>query len=78
MEREPGCGDASCIFSVIRPKGGMRTNGGCRCFKHLELNTEIVGSYGDLIPYNNKDDLRHLQRSVMLLVAELRELKGKS
>jgi hypothetical protein len=30
----PDCGDNSCIFSSGR--GGMRTNGGCRCFEGLE------------------------------------------
>ena len=26
------CGDNSCLFGG-KGKGGMRTNGGCRCFK---------------------------------------------
>jgi hypothetical protein len=26
----PDCGDNSCLFA--EKKGGMRTNGGCRCF----------------------------------------------
>lgn len=26
------CGDNSCRFATV--KGGMRTNGGCRCFKY--------------------------------------------
>ena len=30
----PDCGDNSCVFGG-RGKGGMRTNGGCRCFKDL-------------------------------------------
>lgn len=32
------CGDNSCAF--VRPKKGMRTNGGCRCFKDGVWNTE--------------------------------------
>ena len=30
-EHAPDCGDNSCLFGG-RGKGGMRTNGGCRCF----------------------------------------------
>ena len=33
------CGDNSCL--VAWPKGGMRTNGGCRCFKHLSSEDRI-------------------------------------
>lgn len=33
-ENAPDCGDNSCLFGG-RGKGGMRTNGGCRCFKDL-------------------------------------------
>lgn len=34
QESAPDCGDNSCLFGG-RGKGGMRTNGGCRCFKDL-------------------------------------------
>ena len=71
MDFQPGCGDNSCIFGIIRVKGGMGTNGGCRCFKNLEVNTEIVGTYGN-VRYDNREELRHLQRSVQKLVTELR------
>lgn len=33
-DNAPDCGDNSCLFGG-RGKGGMRTNGGCRCFKDL-------------------------------------------
>lgn len=79
MEKEPGCGDSSCIFACIRKRGGMRTNGGCRCFKNLELNTNIQSAMdpAELVPYNNHDEVAHLRRSVRELVAELLELRSK-
>lgn len=67
----PGCGDNSCIFSIIRASGGMGTNGGCRCFKNLELHTEIVGTDGNVM-YDNREQLQHLRQSVQKLVSELR------
>lgn len=33
-DNAPDCGDNSCVFGG-QGKGGMRTNGGCRCFKEL-------------------------------------------
>lgn len=36
----PDCGDNSCLFGG-RGKGGMRTNGGCRCFKDLPTAKRI-------------------------------------
>jgi hypothetical protein len=30
-----GCGDNSCMFG---PRGGMGTNGGCRCFERTDGN----------------------------------------
>jgi hypothetical protein len=71
---EIGCGDNSCIFRCIQTKGGQHTNGGCRCFRNLILNTMIEGSYG-MVPYNNRDEVKRLERSVMLLRAELIELR---
>ena len=32
----PDCGDSSCYFATS--KGGMRTNGGCRCFSNAGFN----------------------------------------
>lgn len=31
----PDCGDNSCRFAIH--KGGMRTNGGCRCIRNEDL-----------------------------------------
>lgn len=39
-EIAPDCGDNSCMFGG-RGKGGMRTNGGCRCFKDLSQAKRI-------------------------------------
>lgn len=80
MDREPGCGDNSCIFSSIRHNGGMRTNGGCRCFKNLELNTFIVaaGMSETTVPYDNREAVKHLQRSVQMLASEFRKLKNSN
>ena len=36
----PDCGDNSCLFGG-QGKGGMRTNGGCRCFKDLPTGKRI-------------------------------------
>lgn len=33
-EHAPDCGDNSCLFGG-KGKGGMRTNGGCRCFRDM-------------------------------------------
>lgn len=39
-DNAPDCGDNSCLFGG-RGKGGMRTNGGCRCFKDLPTAKRI-------------------------------------
>jgi hypothetical protein len=39
-ENAPDCGDNSCLFGGAG-KGGMRTNGGCRCFKDLPTMKRI-------------------------------------
>jgi hypothetical protein len=39
-ENAPDCGDNSCVFGG-QDKGGMRTNGGCRCFKDLPTMKRI-------------------------------------
>lgn len=39
-QNTPDCGDNSCLFGG-RGKGGMRTNGGCRCFKDLPTAKRI-------------------------------------
>lgn len=35
----PDCGDNSCMFA--KNKGGMRTNGGCRCLKDVSWKTRV-------------------------------------
>ena len=37
------CGDNSCMFAG-RGKGGMRTNGGCRCYHNMadEFTTKVM------------------------------------
>lgn len=35
------CGDSSCYFAVSR--GGMRTNGGCRCLKDARAPKIVAG-----------------------------------
>ena len=83
MDREPGCGDNSCVFSCIRPSGGMRTNGGCRCFTELDLHTNIQNTMKvfnpaepDFVPYDNRQQVRHLRNSVMLLARAYIDLKN--
>jgi hypothetical protein len=85
MEREPGCGDNSCVFSPIRKSGGMRTNGGCRCFENLKLNTQILNvmklfdaTQPDLVPYNNREEVEHIRCSVRMLLKAYRELEQKN
>jgi hypothetical protein len=34
------CGDNSCVFATT--KGGMRTNGGCRCLRDLSSDRRLV------------------------------------
>jgi hypothetical protein len=34
------CGDNSCLFAP-RPLTGMRTNGGCRCFRDLPTKQRL-------------------------------------
>lgn len=38
---ELDCGDNSCHF-MGRGKGGMRTNGGCRCLRNIDRHTRMV------------------------------------
>lgn len=48
MSNCPDCGDNSCYYS--RSKGGMRTNGGCRCLqqdpkaveRHLRRTVKVL------------------------------------
>lgn len=36
VTRTMDCGDNSCAFAT--PRGGMRTNGGCRCLSKLQIH----------------------------------------
>lgn len=58
---EPDCGSSSCIFSA---KGGMRTNGPCRCM-------ENAGFHGSAVMA-----AKQMLREVLLLRAELAALKA--
>jgi len=56
-ERAPvlDCGDNSCRFA--RQRGGMRTNGGCRCLKELDHDPERrreVTAYLLALAYENE------------------------
>ena len=37
--QEPDCGSSSCMFSA---KGGMRTNGPCRCMENAGFHGSVV------------------------------------
>ncbi len=43
----PDCGDSSCYFAV--GKGGMRTNGGCRCLSNAGFSKGIHASVRDML-----------------------------
>lgn len=59
--KEPDCGSSSCMFSS---KGGMRTNGPCRCM-------ENAGFHGSAVMA-----AKQMLREVLLLRAELAALKA--
>lgn len=41
------CGDSSCYFAT--GKGGMRTNGGCRCFSNAGFNRGMHAAARELL-----------------------------
>lgn len=45
---ELDCGDNSCAFA--KEKGGMRTNGGCRCFSNAGFQRSAVASAHEMLP----------------------------
>jgi len=47
-ELEIDCGDNSCMFAT--KKGGMRTNGGCRCLEHHGFSRSTVKSLHEMLP----------------------------
>ena len=42
------CGDNSCRFATNR--GGMRTNGGCRCFENAGFGPSAVSAALQMLP----------------------------
>ena len=60
-----GCGDSSCIFSLIKKKGGQHTNGGCRSFKNLEHWIPAENRW-------NRDEVRKVQQDTQRLASDLR------
>jgi hypothetical protein len=65
IDEPVGCGDNSCIFGLLRTKGGMGTNGGCRCFENLINWNEKTRSW-------NREEVRKVRRATMMLVAKAR------
>lgn len=45
---ELDCGDNSCYFK--KSSGGMRTNGGCRCFRNAGFNGSLVANAIKMLP----------------------------
>lgn len=39
------CGDNSCHFAPRENRGGMRTNGGCQCFRNAGYRSTINAAY---------------------------------
>ena len=68
-DEQIGCGDNSCVFRVLRPSGGMGTNGGCRCFKNLVCAADD-GSW------SNRDDAKKVERDTMRLRARVSKLEA--
>jgi len=66
QERRIGCYDNSCMFSILRPKGGVGTNGGCRCFENLVTWNETNKRW-------NRDEVREVRQLTMMLVQRLRQ-----
>lgn len=60
---ELDCGDNSCMFAIN--KGGMRTNGGCRCFENAGFHRSSIKSAMEILP------------EILALRAENAELKAE-
>lgn len=48
VELELDCGDNSCYFATKR--GGMRTNGGCRCLEAFGFSKHLVKAVREMLP----------------------------
>lgn len=46
--RDIDCGDHSCIFA--KNKSGMRTNGGCRCFRNAGFADSATMAARQMLP----------------------------
>lgn len=69
---ELDCGDNSCSFA--KNKTGMRTNGGCRCFKNAGFGRSVIQSAHEMLP-----ELLELRKEVKKLneiIDELSESLG--
>ena len=64
MSESVGCGDNSCMFSVVKPKGGMATNGGCRCLENLRYWNSHDGVWNDA-------DVARVRNGIYALKSEL-------
>lgn len=62
------CGDNSCIFKPSGA-GGMRTNGGCRCYERAGFGASAVGAARKMLP-----EVLRLRREVSVARREEREL----
>ena len=61
------CGDNSCIFKPSGA-GGMRTNGGCRCYERAGFGASAVGAARKMLP-----EVLRLRREVSVARREERE-----
>lgn len=75
------CGDNSCMFAVN--KGGMRTNGGCRCFRDAMGHADYreLRYWVQLTNQRHKEELaaaeargRELERQAVVAYLEQQEL----
>lgn len=68
------CGDNSCLFAT--KKGGMRTNGGCRCFENAGFRRSQIESARLMLPelLRLREHNKELQDSVEALVETLAKL----
>lgn len=68
---EIDCGDNSCLFAT--KKGGMRTNGGCRCFSNAGFRRSQIESARLMLPeiLSLREANKELQESVEALVETL-------
>ena len=73
-ERFGDCGDNSCAFAVER--GGMRTNGGCRCLNRLSIHAE--DAKGWVIPRVKWSHIEHYAREVRAALAQERQAREET